>query len=654
MRRSSKARRVGLLAVIFALFLMTLPVAAAGAADGDKAKAKGQASSELAVGSVDATGDYTVIEGWLTGASVDDIKVKVDGRSVTPASAELNTKSGRSTDVVAVIDNSGLLGNGTVQLAKSALEPLMPGAGVTDSLGVVSTGEVATLEQGLTKSPSQLKAAMISIRPIGESHTWAGLTRAADMLSDRGANSDGTIVLFTAAPSTQADGGASAAISALRRAGVDLQIVTIPSGVDVGTLNEMVADVGGTITSVTSDEDLDTAFKEVAATINGRFQLKIPRMDGHGTLTPLTLKAGDSTVEASFVPGALRVGSTALSPAVDPSGGLSGFLAHPITKWLIVLLGVVAAVLLFWAIISLVMPDDTNLVKRLEVYEDPYGEKPEEFAEHDDAHATVPIIRRAVELTGDIADKRGATDKLEMKLEQANVPLRAAEVMFFLVSSAVLGFLLTLALTRNPIMAIVVGAVAIVVPRTWLSIRVSRRQKAFVNQLPDMLTLLSGTLRAGYSIGQGFESVSTEIEEPMGRELRRVVTETRLGRSLEESLESVATRMESDDFAWAVMAIRIQREVGGNLAELLMTVADTMTQRERLRRDVSTLTAEGRMSAIIIGFLPPALALVMYVMNPEYIKELFSPGLGYGLVIAALVMMGIGFAWMKKTVTIEV
>jgi tight adherence protein B len=112
--------------------------------------------------------------------------------------------------------------------------------------------------------------------------------------------------------------------------------------------------------------------------------------------------------------------------------------------------------------------------------------------------------------------------------------------------------------------------------------------------------------------------------------------------------------MDSDDFSWAVMAIRIQREVGGNLAELLMTVADTMTQRERLRREVSTLTAEGKMSAIIIGALPPGLAMVMFMMNPAYIKELFSPGLGYGLLAGAVVMMIIGFAWMKKTITIEV
>ncbi|MFM7068489.1 MAG: type II secretion system F family protein, partial [Actinomycetes bacterium] len=166
--------------------------------------------------------------------------------------------------------------------------------------------------------------------------------------------------------------------------------------------------------------------------------------------------------------------------------------------------------------------------------------------------------------------------------------------------------------------------------------------------------LLSGTLRAGYSIAQGFEAVSREIEDPMGRELRRVVTESRLGRPLEEALEAVAERMDSEDFAWAVMAIRIQREVGGNLAELLMTVSETMTQRERLRRDVLSLTAEGRMSAFVLGMLPPGLGAVMWVMNPDYIARLFTPGLGYTLLGISVVAMLIGFAWMKKIITVEV
>jgi tight adherence protein B len=140
----------------------------------------------------------------------------------------------------------------------------------------------------------------------------------------------------------------------------------------------------------------------------------------------------------------------------------------------------------------------------------------------------------------------------------------------------------------------------------------------------------------------------------MGRELRRVVTEARLGRPLEESLEAVAERMDSKDFAWAVMAIVIQREVGGNLSELLMTVAETMTQRERLRREVRTLTAEGRISAYVLGILPIGLAVAMRMLNPDYLNVLFEDSLGRILLGGSVVMMIGGFFWMQKIVKIEV
>jgi tight adherence protein B len=191
-------------------------------------------------------------------------------------------------------------------------------------------------------------------------------------------------------------------------------------------------------------------------------------------------------------------------------------------------------------------------------------------------------------------------------------------------------------------------------PPTVLKFLAKRRQKAFVSSLPDMLQLLSGSLRAGYSLMQGVEAVSQEVGEPMGKELRRVVTEARLGRELEESLDGIAERMDSPDFAWAVMAIRIQREVGGNLSELLLTVAETMVQRERLRRDVSSLTAEGKISAIVLGLLPVGLGGAMYTINPEYMQVLFDESMGQIMLGASIVAALIGFAWMKKTITINI
>lgn len=140
----------------------------------------------------------------------------------------------------------------------------------------------------------------------------------------------------------------------------------------------------------------------------------------------------------------------------------------------------------------------------------------------------------------------------------------------------------------------------------------------------------------------------------MGKELRRVVTEARLGRELEEALEDTAERTGSDDFAWAVMAIRIQREVGGNLAELLLTVSETMMQRTRLRREVRALTAEGRISAIVLGILPPGLGAFISLTNPDFMRPLYHEFLGQVMLGLALVSMIIGFIWMNKVIQIEI
>ena len=140
----------------------------------------------------------------------------------------------------------------------------------------------------------------------------------------------------------------------------------------------------------------------------------------------------------------------------------------------------------------------------------------------------------------------------------------------------------------------------------------------------------------------------------MGEELRRVVTESRLGRPLEESLQASADRLDSPDFSWAVMAIQIQREVGGNLAELLMTVAETMVARERLRREVDALTAEGKISAIVLGILPIGLAGVMFTINPEYIGLLISERIGNFMLGGGVMLALFGFWWMKKSIEVEI
>ncbi|MEE9473869.1 MAG: type II secretion system F family protein, partial [Acidimicrobiia bacterium] len=182
----------------------------------------------------------------------------------------------------------------------------------------------------------------------------------------------------------------------------------------------------------------------------------------------------------------------------------------------------------------------------------------------------------------------------------------------------------------------------------------SREKKRFNSQLPDTLTLTSTSLRAGYSLLQAVEAVAQESPEPTRREFGRALTEIRLGRPMIDALGDIAVRMESQDFEWAVLAISIQREVGGNLAEVLQTTAEMMNQRDRLRREMKALTAEGRISAVIMGVLPFFLFGLISFVNPSYLAPLYSTPIGLGLVGFAILLIIAGVVWMQKIINIEV
>ena len=171
---------------------------------------------------------------------------------------------------------------------------------------------------------------------------------------------------------------------------------------------------------------------------------------------------------------------------------------------------------------------------------------------------------------------------------------------------------------------------------------------------PEALGLLAGALSAGQSLAQSVDTVAREGAEPIASELRRVLVEARLGVSLEDAFENVAERYESKDLAWVVMAIRIQRQVGGNLAELLTTVAATMRERGYLHRQVAALAAEGRLSAWVLGLLPPAFLIYLLVASPDYVEPLLHDPRGWVLLIGAAGWLGVGVFWMSRLIRVEV
>lgn len=342
--------------------------------------------------------------------------------------------------------------------------------------------------------------------------------------------------------------------------------------------------------------------------------------------------------------GAITMMLVGASPALAQSGGGSA------NKSLVIigaLAGGAALGLLFAILFGPNRSVERDLSGRLGVYADKSDQDVGFFG-------SIPLLRRFARQAESVAHDRGVFTMIETALEQANVPLRPGEAITIAIGfSLSLGFVVFVA-TANILTALIVAVVAMAMAGAFVQYVAARERAKFADQLPDTLNLISTSLRAGYSLLQAVEAVGSEAADPTGREFSRAITETRLGRSPVDSLKLVADRMESTDFDWAVLAINIQREVGGNLAEVLQTAAETMVERNRLRREMKALTAEGRISAIVLGGLPIFLFLFLYFTNRSYLEPLLTTFAGMGLLVGAGIMLIAGIAWLRKIVSVDI
>jgi tight adherence protein B len=201
------------------------------------------------------------------------------------------------------------------------------------------------------------------------------------------------------------------------------------------------------------------------------------------------------------------------------------------------------------------------------------------------------------------------------------------------------------------LLGIVLGLIA---PPLVLSYLAKRRARKFEQQLPDVLTLVASSLSTGFSLPQALDAVSRDVAQPAAKEFSRAMAETRIGSDIEDALERMADRMDSKNMHWAAMAIQIQRKVGGNLGETLRTTATTLREREALFRHVRALSAEGRLSAVILIALPIVIFLWMLKVNFEYVSMLWQSLFGIAMLVMALILMVIGIFWMRKVVEVEV
>ncbi len=313
----------------------------------------------------------------------------------------------------------------------------------------------------------------------------------------------------------------------------------------------------------------------------------------------------------------------------------------------LVLLTFVSVFLLFFGLDRMLSHQTQQIETRLDRYAGRAIGDPEQ-AEGKNRSRIGPGLDRVLML--------GSNSKqIQTSLARADIKLTPGEWILFNLSTLLLGFLVVLIVSRNNLVLALVGALAgFYAPRLYIRIMQARRLQAFNNQLGDTLLLLANSLRAGYSLLQSMESASKELSPPMSTEFARVVREIGLGLTLEDALAHMVERINSEDLDMAVTAVNIQHEVGGNLAEILDSIAHTIRERIRIKGQIQALTAQQQMSGTVIALLPVFVGLVLLGMNPGYISGLWSEPCGIAMLIYSVISILIGYLVIRKIMAIEV
>jgi tight adherence protein B len=590
--------------------------------------------------------------------STDQLQASLDGTALNATVDSVSSSGDLSQTALLVMDTSDSMRGQPLEAAKAAASDFV--AGVPDSVkvGLITFDNQATVDVKPTTDRATLTSAIDALTTAPKTVLYDAVALAAGQLSS--AQLGYALVL-----SDGADRGSQATLAQatqdVKQSGSRFDAVSFgDSEAQNSALAVLAKAGGGQVFQATDAQALSSAFQSVASSISNSYVVTadIPEefSAGSGNVAVSIPVNGTAITDAATVTfGDIPTGHQQQTVEVTKPSSLASISSKLIYLALAALF--VSMVVLIFVAISARTEGDSGtrgVKRRLSIYTLRSGQQPVKEQETTVLGDT-QVARSAVELADRVVAKRGLEALLGGRLEAAAVPLRPAEWLLIHVGVTIASALFFMLLFAGKFIPTLVGLIlGFALPMIYLSVKESRRKKAFMAQLPDTLQLMAGSLSAGYSMPQAVDTVVREGQPPISQEFNRALVETRLGVDLEDALQGIADRMESVDFTWVVMAIRIQREVGGNLAEVLSTVAATLRERERLRRQVQVLSAEGRLSAWILGFLPVVFALYLVIARPSYLSPMVTTAIGWSMIVVALILLSVGALWLRKVVKVEV
>jgi tight adherence protein B len=604
---------------------------------------------DVETGEFPSVGITVSVEGSV-GVADGDVRVLEDGVPVALTSVRA-LASNRGVQVVLAIDTSNSMAGTPLQTAFAAAREFVSRVPEGVQIGLLTFADQPRVIDAMTSDHAAVLESLATIPVTGFGTALYDAVAAATTMFTGTAQRN--LILLTDGRNTSGSVDLETAVASSRDANMTVFSVGLEgANVDTAILQQLARLTSGSYASASPD-DVGAAYRSLARQLSQQYLITYRSKAPFGTQATVTIQLPVGEASAGF----LAPPPLPTVRAPGPPTALARFFSSPVGVATTVGLTFVAA----FSLISLLMGlhvsgrRERQLAQQIPVPPPPRSRtkaKPERNP------LTAWIPQTVVGAAGRVAQYTGLAAALDARLERAALAMRPGEFLTAMalsgvtgiVAGGVIGGILSRALPG----ALFLGAVGALVPWVLLAAAAQKRTRQLQAQLPDVLMVIASSLRAGHSFLQALDMVTKEVGDPSAHEFNRAVTEIRLGRPVQDALGAMAGRIGSDDFEWAIMAINIQRQVGGNLAELLETVAGTIRERATLRRQVRVLSGEGRISVTILTVLPILLATYIFLVVPSYIQTLFDKTIGLILLIGSGLLMGLGYVWMRRIVKLDV
>jgi len=586
----------------------------------------------------------------------DNFTILENGEEVRGLSVERVASITEPIGVVLAIDTSGSMKEKPIEDARDAASLFMDEMRRIDEFAIVGFDDAITIYSTFTSNRQKLKDSIARISAKGETSLFDGIIIAADQFKKREDIKHRYLIVLSDGMDTVSRLTAQDAIAKAQQEQIIIYAIALMS-YDFNPVNidNISHSTGGELLTAADSGELKELYKAISRKIRNQYRISYTSLWPNTDTIDISISIENSGLASSaeinyknpfYAPPPTKIVTGPLRPAYMDIFDI---------WWakLVIYAAIFAGVtLLLYTIILLLFPPRQILKQRTEFY----GYKPVSKNLEDEIRekkGKIGFFDRIVIIVSRLASRRGFVELFELKLERAGMSIRGSEFISLHIIAVIIVSLGVYFFVENLMLTLLVVLVVILSPFILLNYKTSQRLRKFHEQLPDTLQLIAGSLKAGYSFNQSLSMIVDETKPPVSDEFKKVLSEIRMGLPERDALENMAKRINSELFNWTVMAVNVQREVGGNLAEVMEIITNTIRERDRVMNQIKALTSEGRLSAYILIALPILLAIALSILNREYVSLLVTTNIGLVMLSVSVILMIAGIVWIVKIVRIK-